>query len=282
MAPRRLFACFGRGGGASSATGGASPEANATADLTAEEQRRMGPVLVELFVSQGCAASPEAEAVVAALARGGQEDNDEEGVGVGLGVVALAFHVEYWDYRGWKDPFGSSMWTVRQKAFVEALRLDTLFTPQAVVHGRAHCLGADRDAIISAVQSAPRFPSPTMQATFQRPSPETLQVSFSGQLRTKVDSHGADVMVALYENGLVTDCTRGENKGRVLPNDHVVRHLQKLLSVKDVSAKKNLSGSVQFALWDGFNPTKCGLVLFVQNSSLQTFGVQHILLPETL
>nr|CAD1829417.1 unnamed protein product [Ananas comosus var. bracteatus] len=221
MAPRRLFACFGRGGGASSATGGASPEANATADLTAEEQRRMGPVLVELFASQGCAASPEAEAVVAALARGGQEDHDEEGWGWGL-----------WLWRStWSTGTTGAEGPLRVEhvdGAAEGLRGGAAprhaLHPQAVVHGRAHCLGADREAIISAVQSAPRFPSPTMQATFQRPSPETLQVSFSGQLRTKVDSHGADVMVALYENGLVTDCTQGENKGRVLPNDHVVRH----------------------------------------------------------
>ncbi|XP_008812646.2 uncharacterized protein LOC103723499 [Phoenix dactylifera] len=274
MAPR-LFSCFGRGAASSSS---ASPESNATADLTAEEQRRMGPVLVELFSSQGCATSPEAEAVAARLARGELLGPEEEVPP----VVVLGFHVEYWDYMGWKDPFGSSIWTVRQKAYVESLKLDTLYTPQVVVHGRNQCLGTDQDAIVSAVRSAARYPSPTMQATFTKPSPDTLQVSCTGALRTKVDGSGADVMVALYENGLVTDCSKGENKGKVLPNDHVVRRMVKLLSVKDASAKKNLSGSVQFPLWDGFDPAKCGLVLFVQNASLHTFGVQHFQIPDTV
>ncbi|KAJ8459098.1 hypothetical protein OPV22_032024 [Ensete ventricosum] len=270
MAPR-LFSCFGRGGGASSS----SPEANATADLTAEELRRRCPVLVELFSSQGCGTSPEADAVLSRLGRGD--------LGEDLPPVAvLGFHVEYWDYRGWRDPFGSSIWTVRQKAYVESLRLDTLYTPQVVVHGRAQCIGTDIDAIASAVRSAPRFPSPTMQATFQKPAPETLQVAFTGALRTTVDGSGANVMVALYESSLITNCDKGENKGRVLSNDYVVRHLEKLVSVKDMSAKKNLSGSVQFTLWEGFNSAKCGLILFVQNSSLQTFGVQHFRIPDTI
>ncbi|WOL04883.1 hypothetical protein Cni_G13605 [Canna indica] len=276
MAPR-MFSCFGlRGGGSrGGARAASSPEANATADLTVEEQRRMGPVLLELFSSQGCATSPAAEALASRLGRGDKE-------GELPSVAVLAFHVDYWDYRGWKDPFGSSSWTVRQKAYVDALRLDTLYTPQVVVNGRAECVGNDPDAISSAVRSAPRFPSPTMQATFEKPSPDTLQVSFTGALRRKVDGSGADVMVALYESWLVTDCDKGENKGQVLANDYVVRRLEKVVSVKDTSAKKSVTGCVQFSLWEGFNAAKCGLVLFVQNGSLQAFGVQQFQIPHTL
>ncbi|KAM0882466.1 hypothetical protein ACQ4PT_032281 [Festuca glaucescens] len=79
MAPRFL-ACFGRG----SATASAPDPA---------EELAPGPVLVELFSSQGCAASPDADAVAARLAQ------DSAG-----GVVVLGFHVDYWDYRGWKGP----------------------------------------------------------------------------------------------------------------------------------------------------------------------------------
>lgn len=121
-----------------------------------------------------------------------------------------------------------------------------------------------------------------MQATFQKPSPNMLQVSFSGALRSKVDSNGADIMVVLYETGIVTDCERGENRGRLLTNDYVVRCCEKLLTVKDVSAKKIISGSVHFSLWEGFNRSKCGIVLLVQNKSLQTYGVQHIPIPDTI
>lgn len=120
--------------------------------------------------------------------------------------------------------------------------------------------------------------------TFQRPNPTTLQASFSGTLRSKVEgAGGASVLAALYESGLVTDCGRGENKGKSLLNDHVVRGLHKVAALKDgAAAKKTVSGTVQFHLWDGFRATKCGLVLFVQNAAQQVLGVQHFDLPDNL
>lgn len=98
----------------------------------------------------------------------------------------------------------------------------------------------------------------------------------------KVDSNGANVMVALYESGLVNDCERGENKGRVLSNDYVVRRLEKLCNVKDITPKKTVSGTVNFSLWEGFNVNKCGVALFVQSSSYQIFGSQSFQLPNDI
>ncbi|GAB4846308.1 hypothetical protein Ancab_025311 [Ancistrocladus abbreviatus] len=276
MAPR-LFSCF------KSSKKGDVPSikdyhhnnnAAATADEAAEEQRRGGGVLVELFSSQGCAISPEAELLMSRLGRGD--------FNLDVPVIVLAFHVDYWDYMGWKDPFGSSQWTVRQKSYIEALNVDTMFTPQVVVQGRAQCVGNEEEAVLSTIADAPKFPSPTFQATFQKPSPETLQVSLTGALRSKVDQQGVNIMVALCENGLVTDCPRGENKGRVLSNDFVVRRLDKLCYVKDISAKKTISGTLNFTLWKGFNPTKCGIAVFAQDSSHHIFGSQSINLPSNL
>ncbi|CAL5086131.1 unnamed protein product [Urochloa decumbens] len=277
MAPR-LLACFGRRGGGATA---AAPDQ--TTDDQQQQQVAPGPVLVELFASQGCGASPEADAVAARLAQDSAAAAAQDGGGVPA-VVVLAFHVDYWDHSGWKDPFASSAWTVRQKAYVEALRLDTLFTPQVVVQGRAHCVGTDQDALAQAVRDAPRYPAPAMKVTFQRPNPTTLQASFTGTLRSRVDGGGgASVVAALYESGLVTDCGRGENKGKSLLNDHVVRRMEKVAAVREgASAKKAVSGTVQFPLWDGFRATKCGVVLFVQNAALQVLGVQHFDLPDNL
>lgn len=97
-----------------------------------------------------------------------------------------------------------------------------------------------------------------------------------------MDNRGADVMVALYENGLVSDCPRGENKGRVLSNDYVVIKLEKLCTVKDFPAKKTVSGTVSFSLSDAFNSSRCGLVVFVQSSSHQIFGSQSFQLPDDI
>ncbi|XP_022876775.1 uncharacterized protein LOC111394971 [Olea europaea var. sylvestris] len=151
---RRLFTCFGKG---SSHHKREISYENTTSDMTVEEQRRGGPVVVELFSSQGCATSPEAELLFSRLGRG---DFNLE-----VPVILLAYHVDYWDYMGWKDPFGSSQWTVRQKAYVEALNLDTMFTPQIVVQGRAQCVGNDQDALLSCIASAPRVPAPSFQVS---------------------------------------------------------------------------------------------------------------------
>lgn len=97
-----------------------------------------------------------------------------------------------------------------------------------------------------------------------------------------MDSNGVNIMVALYESGLVTDCPAGENKGRVISNDFVVRKLEKLCSVKDVSSKKTLSGTVNFSLWNGFNGGKSGVAVFIQNNSHQIFGSQSFPLPENI
>ncbi|XP_061358795.1 uncharacterized protein LOC133302985 [Gastrolobium bilobum] len=266
MAPR-IWSCFRKKGG-SGGQEGDSTEAEEAGDEGGVA------VLVEMFTSQGCATSPAAELVLSRLGRGDFQ--------LEVPVVLLAFHVDYWDYLGWKDPYGSSQWTVRQKAYVEVLGLDTMFTPQVVVQGRAQLMLNDENALISAITSVPRFAALTFQATFKRPTSDSLEVTLNGALRTKVDSHGVDIMVALYESGLVTDCTRGDNKGRVLSNDYVVRKLEKLCTVKDLPAKKTVSGTVSFSLWKAFNSSRCGLAIFVQTSSHEILGSQSFQLPDDI
>ncbi|KAH6775683.1 membrane lipoprotein lipid attachment site-like protein [Perilla frutescens var. hirtella] len=268
MAPR-LLNCFGRRS--------ASSDEKVTAELTTEEQRRGGAVVVELFSSQGCATSPEAEVLFSRLGRGDFK--------VEVPLILVAYHVDIWDYMGWKDPFGSAQWTVRQKAYVESLHLDTMFTPQIVVQGRAQCLANDEEALLSCIASAPTFPAPSFQASFEKATRELLQVTVTvtgGVRAIKVGDEGANVMVALYESGLVTNCSGGVNNDRVLANDYVVRRLDKLCSLKDVSSRKSLSGTLNFSLWEGFNAAKCGLAVFLQNPSLHILGSQSFKLPEKL
>jgi len=158
MAPR-LWSCFG--GKGSHGGDGIAERRVTTADFGSESSRGgggQGAVVVEMFSSQGCATSPAAELVMSRLGRGDFE--------LEVPVVVLTFHVDYWDYVGWKDPFGSSQWTVRQKAYVEALGLDAIFTPQVVVQGQAQCIGNDENALIQAITDASRFPAPTFRVRF--------------------------------------------------------------------------------------------------------------------
>src|SRR5438477_10817318 len=80
------------------------------------------PVVVELFTSQGCSSCPPADALIRELRK---EPN----------VIAIAYHVDYWDYLGWRDPFSSNEWTLRQLQYVHSLKLNSAYTPQIVVDG---------------------------------------------------------------------------------------------------------------------------------------------------
>nr|XP_034932862.1 uncharacterized protein LOC118063063 [Populus alba] len=173
MAPR-LLSCFAKGNDSSARN---QNHANVTVDVSAEEQHRGGAVLVELFSSQGCKTSPEAELLVSRLGRGDFQ--------LEMPVIVLAFHVDYWDYMGWKDPYGGSQWTVRQKAYVESLKLDTMFTPQIVVQGRTQCVGNEEEALLSSIVNAPRFPAPTFQNLQGRTSgpAATVAARFPTRLR---------------------------------------------------------------------------------------------------
>src|SRR5205823_8102402 len=103
------------------------------------------PIVVELFTSEGCSSCPPADALLAELAR--RPD-----------VLALSFHVDYWDRLGWKDPYSSRAATDRQNRYAKLLALATVYTPQIVVDGRWEAVGSDRADVERALERARRDP----------------------------------------------------------------------------------------------------------------------------
>ena len=167
------------------------------------------PVVVELFTSQGCSSCPPADAYLGELAR----RND---------VVALSFHVDYWDYIGWKDPFGSSAGTERQRGYGRALGLHMVYTPQMIVDGRADAVGSDKGAV-----------ERLMAATDRR---DRVDIGFSidemGRLFVELPSHPlagmATVWLAVFDKQHQTAVPRGENSGATLSDYNVVRELRRV------------------------------------------------------
>ncbi|MHA1600759.1 MAG: DUF1223 domain-containing protein, partial [Alphaproteobacteria bacterium] len=167
------------------------------------------PVVVELFTSQGCSSCPPADKFLTELA-------------MRSNVIALSLHVDYWDYIGWKDPFGSPMMTERQRRYASALGLRYVFTPQMIIDGRDSIVGSDRIAVESAIVAA-RARDKAVRVSL-RPDGGGVVVIAAGQ----APKAGATVWQAIYDADHETVVKRGENAGRTIRDVNVVRSLERL------------------------------------------------------
>lgn len=166
--------------------------------------------LVELFTSQGCSSCPPADKLVQKLAEQSR-------------VFVMAYHVDYWDHLGWKDPYSLKESTQRQKWYNKELQLGTTYTPQAVVNGHAECVGSNKvklQELIKSAFSAPVKARINFDLSDKSANQYTLHYTLSGQWK------GAQLVAAVLESGIKTEIKRGENAGKKLPYAHIVRNLQ--------------------------------------------------------
>jgi hypothetical protein len=169
------------------------------------------PVVVELFTSQGCSSCPPADALLGELSK--RKD-----------VLALGFHVDYWDYIGWKDPYASKLATRRQREYADTFKLSFVYTPQMVVNGLAETVGSDRAGVEAAVEKAKARPAAHPSLALERGSDGGLLIHV-GAAEAK---RPATVWLACFDRQKSTPVPRGENAGSTLTNYHIVRHFESL------------------------------------------------------
>jgi hypothetical protein len=175
------------------------------------------PVVVELFTSEGCESCPPADALLQKLVDAQPID--------GIEIVPLGEHVDYWDRLGWKDRFSSAALTARQQQYADRMNLASIYTPQIVVDGRAELVGSDADAARRTLERARKAAHGTLRLTVEDRGARTVAVAVDvSELPPSRGDH-ADIVVAITENGLRSNVTRGENRGRVLAHAAVVRSL---------------------------------------------------------
>jgi hypothetical protein len=162
------------------------------------------PVVLELFTSQGCSSCPPADALLAELA-------DAEG------VIALALHVDYWDYLGWADSFAKPRYTERQRAYAKAAKSRTIFTPQMVVQGSDRLKGHDAERIREQI-AAHRMREAPVGLTLE-PNGDGLEV----RIEPRRDGLGpADVHLVRFIPEEVVSIEGGENAGQTITYANVV------------------------------------------------------------
>lgn len=218
-----------------------------------------GPVLLELFTSQGCSSCPPADRVLSHL---GLDDATR------ARVVPLAFHVDYWDYVGWTDPFGKPQWSARQDAYRRVFGLESAYTPQLVVNGRAQLNGAREQQALQEIAADLARPAAIHLRLEPRlggnPSRPELSVALTAEVSADLPARKLDAYVALFENHIETTVSRGENGGRTLYNDFVVRRLERAFSMGGLAGARG-ERSMTLGLDRDWKLDNLGVAAFLQD-----------------
>ena len=203
--------------------------------------------LIELFTSQGCSSCPAADHLLNSIIEQAAINGDP--------VFGLSFHVSYWDYLGWKDPYASSAYNVRQGNYVNQLKAGNAYTPQMVVNGKVEFVGSSRKEADSAIKTA-----------LAKPGGYSLKVSVvenGGELLEKYALDKAPnqalINIALVKNEVENHVARGENKGRTLTHKNVVAEFQTVAA--------EAAGEVSFSLPNGLEPEDSSIIAYLQNKN---------------
>jgi hypothetical protein len=170
--------------------------------------------LIELYTSEGCDSCPPADRW---LSRPALEPTESR-------AVALAFHVDYWDRLGWRDRFGSAAFTARQYEEVHRQHTGFAYTPQVVIQGRDFPQWRSPEQPEAAIAAANARPSrAAIDLAAQRRGTRAVEVDVTVRIPERRDRANARVHVALVQGALASDVAAGENAGKRLSHDHVVR-----------------------------------------------------------
>ena len=217
--------------------------------------------LVELYTSEGCDSCPPADRWLAKQFPAAATD---------ARALALAFHVDYWDRLGWADRFASPAYTERQYASMRANAATFVYTPQVLLQGHDLRGWADADAAVQRAARATARASITLDAA---PSGNAVAVTVDAAITDAAARGDVQLLVAYADSGLQSDVGAGENRGKRLSHDHVVRALK---SAEGADANGRIHATFRFE-----RPREAGvaptLVAFVQRRStgdiLQAVGV---------
>jgi hypothetical protein len=208
--------------------------------LTATRVRaEVRPVVLELFTSQGCSSCPPADALLGELSKR-------------PGVIGLAWHVDYWNSLGWKDPYAKREWTERQKAYARYLNGE-VYTPALVVNGASLTVGSDTPAVTRAISEAA---TPAIPVALRRTS---------GGLEIEIGSTALPVtgLLISYDPVQTTSVVAGENGGRKLVEYRVVREA---IALEKLAARMSLPSV----------PENRGAVVLLQDASWRVLGAADL------
>jgi hypothetical protein len=210
-------------------------------------------VVIELFTSEGCSSCPPADDLLANLVNEAKSTLQP--------VYAMAFHVDYWDGLGWRDPFSSPDSSARQRTYAAAFGTDQVYTPQMIINGNPGFIGSDaieaRKQIRKALEKAA---TSEVMIDAKRESDGRLTVAYA----IKGAAKGAVLNVVAVETNAVSQVQRGENAGRSLRHVNVVR----AFATASLTEKK--VGKIELKAPGSLNAKNALIVGFVADGNTMT------------
>jgi len=217
-------------------------ETEATSENASEQN---GFALVELFTSEGCSSCPPADELVARV----QEEN------AGKPVYILAYHVDYWDFQGWRDVFSNQDFTKRQYQYASWLKTESVYTPQIVVNGKQEFVGSEQTSLKNAINEGLESSASAKLSLDATAGKNKIAVHYqTDQVRKNVI-----LQLALVQKIAQTTVKRGENAGRQLSHVQIVHQLQ------SQSIQATGAGDAEVSIPVGFDTKNWELIGFLQN-----------------
>lgn len=219
-----------------------------------------GFAVVELFTSEGCSSCPPADEAMIKLAKEFSGN-----------VYFLGYHVDYWDYIGWKDVFSKPDYTERQHRYAAAFGLSSVYTPQVVVNGEKEFVGSKENQLRTTIQQELKgSASVNIEVNAKKGGSDNITVSY------KVTNAGKVFLnIALVQLLATTNVKRGENSGHRLDHINVVREL------KAITIDKETNADVDFKIPSGLSSKDVKLIAFVQDkNNLKITGAAEAIIKE--
>ena len=215
--------------------------------------------LLELYTSEGCSSCPPADKWMSSI----KADK----------VTPLAFHVDYWDYIGWKDRFSKAEYSDRQRKTAAFGGAGFVYTPQFVMNGRDF-KGWDNSRLSQSVEASQKLASrANLSLNIVTEANGDITLKSTAQTVSPSEAKNSDIFVAIYENKLVSQVKAGENSGSTLKHDYVVREF---FGAYQLSNQNEFSKN--FMLKPEWKGRDGGAVIFVQNSQTGEI-LQSLALP---
>lgn len=204
-----------------------------------------GFVVLELFTSQGCSSCPPADDV---LAKYVLQNNPN--------IIPLAFHVDYWNYIGWKDPFSKAQFTNRQRNYLNQLNAQGNYTPELIINGKYELVGS-RENEINILVNKELTIKKEYNISIKKASTSNNLVNIEFDADTNPNTV---VNLALVKKKEITSIKRGENNGLKQTNYNIVYDFKSINN----ATKSNFNTNFQFK--SDWLATDFMVVAYIQNT----------------